>query len=230
MKVIFLQDVKGTAKKGEVKEVSDGYARNFLLGKGLAVEANAKNMNLLEGKKSSEQHKADVAKQEALDSAAKAKGKKVVIKCKAGQGGKLFGSVTAGNVADVVKEQLGIAVDKKKVYNALYEYFSVGVVIGKKPCGSFRHKRFFGICLAEFHYREIENVKHRVYVYFAFKAHIDFAFCDGVFKHKQYLFLCRKRLRLFEKLVICRSESDFVVGIYIGKLIRNLFFDEEIAL
>ena len=51
MKVIFLQDVKGTAKKGEVKEVSDGYARNFLLGKGLAVEANAKNMNLLEGKK-----------------------------------------------------------------------------------------------------------------------------------------------------------------------------------
>lgn len=115
MKVIFLQDVKGTAKKGEVKEVSDGYARNFLLGKGLAVEANAKNMNLLEGKKSSEQHKADVAKQEALDSAAKAKGKKVVIKCKAGQGGKLFGSVTAGNVADVVKEQLGIAVDKKKV-------------------------------------------------------------------------------------------------------------------
>ena len=115
MKVIFLQDVKGTAKKGEVKEVSDGYARNFLLGKGLAVEANAKNMNVLEGKKSSEQHKADVAKQEALDNAAKVKGKTVVCKCKAGQGGKLFGSVTASNIADVVKEQLGIAVDKKKV-------------------------------------------------------------------------------------------------------------------
>lgn len=115
MKVIFLQDVKGTAKKGEIKEVSDGYARNFLLGKGLAVEANAKNMNVLEGKKSSEQHKADVAKQEALDNAAKVKGKKVVCKCKAGQGGKLFGSVTAGNIADVVKEQLGIAVDKKKI-------------------------------------------------------------------------------------------------------------------
>ena len=113
MKVIFLQDVKGTAKKGEIKEVSDGYARNFLLGKGLAVEANAKNMNVLEGKKSSEQHKADVAKQEALDNAAKVKDKKVI--CKSGQGGKLFGSVTAGNIADVVKEQLGISVDKKKI-------------------------------------------------------------------------------------------------------------------
>ena len=100
MKVIFLQDVKGTAKKGDVKEVSDGYARNFLIGKGLAVEANAKNMSDLAGKKASEQHKADVAKQEALDAAAAVKGKKVVCKCKAGQGGKLFGSVTAGNISD----------------------------------------------------------------------------------------------------------------------------------
>lgn len=115
MKVIFLQDVKGTAKKGDVKEVSDGYARNFLIGKGLAVEANAKNMSDLAGKKASEQHKADVAKQEALDTAAAVKGKKVVCKCKAGQGGKLFGSVTAGNISDVIKEQLGISVDKKKI-------------------------------------------------------------------------------------------------------------------
>ena len=115
MKVIFLQDVKGTAKKGEVKEVSDGYARNFLLGKGLAVEANAKNMSDLAGKKASEQHKADVARQEAIDAAAKVKGKTVVYNCKAGQGGKLFGSVTAGNIADVVKEQLGVSIDKKKV-------------------------------------------------------------------------------------------------------------------
>lgn len=115
MKVIFLQDVKGTAKKGDVKEVSDGYARNFLIGKGLAVEANAKNISDLAGKKASEQHKADVAKQEALDAAAAVKGKKVVCKCKAGQGGKLFGSVTAGNISDVIKEQLGISVDKKKI-------------------------------------------------------------------------------------------------------------------
>ncbi len=115
MKVIFLQDVKGTAKKGDVKEVADGYARNFLIGKGLAVEANAKNMSDLAGKKASEQHKADVAKQEAQAAAASLKGKTVVCRCKAGQGGKLFGSVTAGNIADVIKEQLNVSVDKKKI-------------------------------------------------------------------------------------------------------------------
>lgn len=115
MKVIFLQDVKGSGKKGEVKEVSDGYARNFLIGKGLAIEATAKNMSDLAGKKSSEQHKSDVAKQEALDNAAKLKGKNVVIKAKAGAGGKLFGAVTASHVADAVASQLGIKVEKKKI-------------------------------------------------------------------------------------------------------------------
>ena len=115
MKVIFTQDVKGSGKKGEIKEVSDGYARNFLIGKGLAVEANSKNLSDLAGKKSSEQHKADVAKQEALDNAAKLKGKSVKIKAKAGAGGKLFGAVTAGHIADAVEEQLGIKTDKKKV-------------------------------------------------------------------------------------------------------------------
>ena len=115
MKVIFTQDVKGSGKKGEIKEVSDGYARNFLIGKGLAVEANSKNLSDLAGKKSSEQHKADVAKQEALDAAAKLKDKSVEIKAKAGAGGKLFGAVTAGHVADAVAEQLGIKTDKKKV-------------------------------------------------------------------------------------------------------------------
>ena len=115
MKVIFVQDVKGSGKKGEVKEVSDGYARNFLIGKGLAVEATAKNLSDLNGKKSSEQHKADVAKQEAIDNAAKIKGKSVTIKGNAGAGGKLFGAVTAGHVADAIAEQLGVKVEKKKV-------------------------------------------------------------------------------------------------------------------
>ena len=115
MKVIFVQDVKGSGKKGEVKEVSDGDARNFLIGKGLAVEATAKNLSDLNGKKSSEQHKADVAKQEAIDNAAKIKGKSVTIKGKAGAGGKLFGAVTAGHVADAIAEQLGVKVEKKKV-------------------------------------------------------------------------------------------------------------------
>ncbi|MBQ7989665.1 MAG: 50S ribosomal protein L9 [Oscillospiraceae bacterium] len=115
MKVIFTQDVKGSGKKGEVKEVSDGYARNFLIGKGLAVEATAKNMSELNAKKSSEQHKADMAKKAAEENAAVLKGKTVEIKAKAGQGGKLFGAVTAGNVSDAILSQLGIKTDKKKI-------------------------------------------------------------------------------------------------------------------
>lgn len=115
MKVIFLQDVKGSGKKGEVKNVADGYARNMLLPKGLAVEANSSNLTKLEGQKSSAQHKIDLEKQAANDAAAKIKGKKIVIKAKAGSNGKLFGSVTAAHVADALKEQLGVSVDKKKI-------------------------------------------------------------------------------------------------------------------
>ncbi len=115
MKVIFIKDVKGTAKTGDVKEVADGFARNCLLAKGLAVEATAKNMSDLAGKKASEQHKIDVAKQEAVDMASKVKGKKVLLKAKAGQGGKLFGSITAGNIADEIEKQLSVKVDKKKI-------------------------------------------------------------------------------------------------------------------
>lgn len=115
MKVIFLQDVKGTAKKGDVKEVADGYARNFLLAKGLATEANAKNMSDLAGKKASEQHKADVLKQDAIAAASTVKGKTLTCKAKAGQGGKLFGAVTAGNISSLLNEQLGVNVDKKKI-------------------------------------------------------------------------------------------------------------------
>ena len=115
MKVIFLQDVKGSGKKGEVKTVADGYARNMLLPKGYAVEATAKNMNLLEGQKASAQHKIDLEIAAAKEAAAKVKGKKVKISAKAGANGKLFGSVTAGNVADALNEQFGVKVDKKKI-------------------------------------------------------------------------------------------------------------------
>jgi large subunit ribosomal protein L9 len=115
MKVILLQDVKGTGKKGEIKNVSDGYARYFLIGKGLAVEATNTNLNKLEGQKASAQHKIDVAKQEAADQAAKLEGKKLVIRAKAGQGGRLFGAVTPGNVADELEKQFGFAVDKRKL-------------------------------------------------------------------------------------------------------------------
>ena len=115
MKVIFLQDVKGSGKKGEVKTVADGYARNTLLPKGYAVEATAKNMNLLEGQKASAQHKIGLEIAAAKEAAAKVKGKKVKISAKAGSNGKLFGSVTAGNVADALNEQFGVKVDKKKI-------------------------------------------------------------------------------------------------------------------
>ena len=115
MKVIFLQDVKGSGKKGEVKTVADGYARNMLLPKGYAGEATAKNMNLLEGQKASAQHKIDLEIAAAKEAAAKVKGKKVKISAKAGSNGKLFGSVTAGNVADALNEQFGVKVDKKKI-------------------------------------------------------------------------------------------------------------------
>lgn len=115
MKVIFLKDVKGSGKKGEVKNVADGYARNMLIPKGLAVEANAKNMAELAGQQSSAQHKIDLEIQSAKDASEKIKGKKVNIKAKAGSNGKLFGSVTAGNVSDAINEQLGVKIDKKKI-------------------------------------------------------------------------------------------------------------------
>lgn len=115
MKVIFLQDVKGSGKKGEIKNVADGYARNMLLPKGYAVEATPANMSKLQGQQSSAQHKIDLEIQAANEAAAQLKGKRINITAKAGSNGKLFGSVTAGNVADAIAEQIGVKVDKKKV-------------------------------------------------------------------------------------------------------------------
>lgn len=115
MKVILIKDVKGSGKAGDVLNVADGYARNFLLAKGFAVEANAKNQNDLAGKKASAQHKLDVEKADNEKIAAALEGKKVTIKAKAGQGGKLFGAVTASTVADAIREQYSQNVDKKKI-------------------------------------------------------------------------------------------------------------------
>lgn len=115
MKVILLEDVKGTGKKGEVKEVKDGYARNCLIKKGLAQEATAKNLNLLQGQKDSAQHKIDVEVANAKDIASKLEGKSVVVKAKAGQNDRLFGTVTSKEVAAAIKQTLGLDVDKKKI-------------------------------------------------------------------------------------------------------------------
>lgn len=115
MKVILLQDVKGQGKKGQVVNVSDGYARNFLFPKNLAIEANAQNMNNLKTKEAADlsrkQHELEAAK-EAADKIAQCQ---VVLKVKSGGQGKLFGSVTNKEIADALKHQHGITVDKKRI-------------------------------------------------------------------------------------------------------------------
>ena len=115
MKVILLQDVQGTGKKGEIKEVKEGYARNFLIKKGLAQEANAKNLNLLQGQKDSAQHKIDVDTANAKAIAEALEGKTISVKAKAGQNGRLFGTVTSKEVSAAIKNTLKLDVDKKKI-------------------------------------------------------------------------------------------------------------------
>ena len=115
MKVILLEDVKGTGKKGEIKEVKDGYARNCLIAKKLAVEATPQNMNLLEGQKASAQHKIDVEIASAKEVAAKLEGKTVKIQQKGGTSGRLFGSITGKDIAAQLKKQFNVDVDKRKL-------------------------------------------------------------------------------------------------------------------
>ena len=119
MKVILLQDVQGTGKKGEIKEVKDGYARNCLIKKGLAQEATNANLNLLQGQKDSAQHKIDVEIANAKDTASKLDGKTVVVTAKAGQNDRLFGTVTSKEVSASIKNTLGLDVDKKKINIAM---------------------------------------------------------------------------------------------------------------
>lgn len=115
MKVILKQDVKSLGKKESMVEVSDGYARNFLFPKGLAVEASASNVNVMNTKKEAEKSKKakELANAKAL--AEKLKGITVVIKTKAGEHGKLFGSITSKDIADKLKSVHGIEIDKKKI-------------------------------------------------------------------------------------------------------------------
>lgn len=114
MQVILNQDVKGTGKKGQLVNVSDGYARNFLLPKGLAKEATKDNINILKGKKESLEYKIKTETDEAKAIAEKMKEISVVIKAKAGGSGKLFGSVTSKEVSEELTKQHHIKLDKKK--------------------------------------------------------------------------------------------------------------------
>lgn len=114
MKVIFLQDVKGKGKKGEVKNVSEGYARNFLFPKNLASEATAGAMATLQGQQKSEEKKQQAQLEEAEALKSKLAEMTITIKTKTGEGGRVFGSVTSKQIADGLKEQ-GIKIDKRKI-------------------------------------------------------------------------------------------------------------------
>ncbi len=115
MKVLLGQDVKGTGKKGEIVEVSDGYARNFLLPRKLATPADAAAVNAANIQKSAAQHRKFTAGVKARENAAQLEGKRVTIHAKVGENGKLFGAITGKEVAAALKEQLGIEVDRKKI-------------------------------------------------------------------------------------------------------------------
>lgn len=115
MKVILLEDVKSLGKKGQIVDVSDGYARNFILAKKLGLEATSKNLNDLKLKKAHEDKLAAQRLQEAKDFAAKLEGLQVTLKIKGGEGGKLFGSISSKEIAEAAKEQLGLEIDKKKL-------------------------------------------------------------------------------------------------------------------
>ncbi|MBA9028061.1 MULTISPECIES: 50S ribosomal protein L9 [Bacillaceae] len=115
MKVIFLKDVKGKGKKGEVKNVADGYAHNFLLKQGLAVEANNANTKTLEAKKNKEDQLAAEELQQARELKEKIENLTVELHAKAGDGGRLFGSITTKQIAEELQKKHGIKIDKRKM-------------------------------------------------------------------------------------------------------------------
>lgn len=115
MEVILKADVKGLGKKGEKVKASDGYARNFLFPKGLAVEANAQSLTELRNREQSNQHKIDMEIAAANDSKSKLQGKIINITAKAGNNGRIFGSVTAKEVAAEIDKQFAVKVDKRKI-------------------------------------------------------------------------------------------------------------------
>lgn len=115
MKVILLDNIKGVGKKDEVINASDGYARNYLFPKKLAVEANQENMSKLNNKKDANQYKKDMEKKQAEEMIQKLKEIILKIKVKAGENGKIFGGVTSKEISENLKAQCGFDIDKKKI-------------------------------------------------------------------------------------------------------------------
>lgn len=115
MDVILKADVKGLGKKGEKVKASDGYARNFLFPKGLAVEANAQSLTELRNREAANKHKLDMEIAAANEAKSKINGKTIKLTAKAGTNGRLFGSVTSKDVAAEIKKQYGVDADKRKI-------------------------------------------------------------------------------------------------------------------
>ncbi len=115
MKVILLQDIKGKGKKGQCIEASDGYARNYLLPRKLAVEANADNLNTMRMNDKAAAEKAAKERAEALEISRKLKELTVTVAAKGGGAGRLFGSVTSLEIAEALRAQHGISIDKRKI-------------------------------------------------------------------------------------------------------------------
>ena len=115
MKVILLSDVKGQGKKGEIVNVSDGYARNFLFPRNLAQEANAQNLNSAQVRQDAAAHKKAVEKKNAEELAAQLADRGVTLQAKCGSTGRLFGAITNAEIAEALSAQTGLDIDKKKV-------------------------------------------------------------------------------------------------------------------
>lgn len=140
MQVIFNVDVKGQGKKGELKTVSDGYARNYLLPRKLATEATADNINALKLKEKAKQAQLAKEKAKAEEYAQKLSGVQVVIKAKAGNGGKLFGAVTSEAISKALKEQFDMEIEKNKIVQAdpikTFGAFTVKAKLGFEVSGN----------------------------------------------------------------------------------------------
>ncbi|QWU16271.1 large subunit ribosomal protein L9 [Paenibacillus sophorae] len=115
MKVIFIKDVKGQGKKGQIKEVSEGYATNFLLPRGMARPATEGNMKTLENQAAAEQRRKEQEKEEAQQLGEKLSGLELTMKAKAGEGGRLFGAITSKQIAEALAKANGITIDKRKI-------------------------------------------------------------------------------------------------------------------
>lgn len=144
MKIILLQDDKNLGKKGDIIEANDGYARNYILPKKIGVEANGKNLNDLKLQKANDAKIAQEQLDKAKDLAALLETKEVVVKMKAGEGGRAFGSVSSKEIAVELKSQTGIEIDKKKIQlpEALKNFgvYNVTVKLHPKVTGTLKVK------------------------------------------------------------------------------------------